>query len=168
MNIKVICSILGILVLTISLSSYQQQSFAEELKIDMTLDTNTIIFQDVNNNEKLDKGEPGTILGKLFASGTKDQIGEYRCSFVGAGWVNSTDSTPVTIATRTLDFGTNGTIAAVGDEVTPLAPGKPVVGVIAGGTGDFMGIYGEIIEMPKEVVGNEFPVELTINYGKSN
>ena len=65
-NNRVVYSIVGILVLTISLISYQQQTFAEEMKVDMMLDTNTIVFQDVNNNEKLDKGEPGTILGKLF------------------------------------------------------------------------------------------------------
>lgn len=152
--------------MTISLGFYQESFAAEEMKIDLLLDTNTMTFQDVNSNQQLDKGEPGIILGKLYSAGTENEIGTYRCSFVGPGWTNSTDSTPVTIATRTLDLGTNGTIAAVGDEVTPLAPGKEVVGVIAGGTGEFMGIYGEIREMPKEMEGHELPVELTLNFGR--
>ena len=70
----------------------QHQAFAAPVKINLQLkvDAKTIKFTDVNNNKKPDPGEFVGILGKLYAAGTQNEVGTYRCTFSWGGWSNST------------------------------------------------------------------------------
>ena len=125
-------------------SQPQQVAFAaattpEKLNLQLKVDTKTIKFTDVNNNKKPDPGEFIGILGKLYAAGTQNEVGTYRCTFSWGGWSNSTEGVPVSIATQIFDIKGKGTIVAVGDEPGEGegVMGKPVEATIAGGTGSY-------------------------------
>jgi hypothetical protein len=126
-------------------SQPQQVAFAattstpEKIDLQLKVDTKTIKFTDVNNNKKPDPGEFVGILGKLYAAGTQNEVGIYRCTFSWGGWSNSTEGVPVAIATQIFDIKGKGTIVAVGDEPGEGegVMGKPVEATIAGGTGSY-------------------------------
>ncbi len=119
----------------------QHQVFAapQKINLELKLDTATLKFTDVNGNKKPDPGEFAGILGKLYTPGTQNEVGTYRCTFSWGGWLNSTQGVPVSIATQVFDIKGNGTIVVVGDEPGEGAGamGKPVEGVIAGGTDSY-------------------------------
>jgi hypothetical protein len=57
----------------------------------------------------------------------------------------------------------NGTIVVVGDEPSVDAVGKPVAGVIAGGTGGFFGISGTGTLTAGEMQGTDIPVKVVFD-----
>ena len=96
-----------------------------------------------------------TVLGALFpASGNNTQIGTYRCTFPWEGWVNSTQGVPVILAIQVFDMKDKGQIVVVGDEPSVGAIGKPVSGVIAGGTGTLT---------PGPMEGSSIPVKVVLD-----
>lgn len=130
----------------------------EKMTVDLVVDGKTLKFQDTNGNKKPDPVELTVIQGKLFTPGTnKTEIGTYRCTFPFEGWVNSTDGIPVTLSTQIFDFKGKGMIVVVGDEPSAEAVGKPVIGVIAGGTGEFFAVRGTASLTTGEMQGTNFP-----------
>lgn len=135
-----------------------QPSLAKEtINADAVIDVTSLKFQDVNSNKQPDAGEFAIVLGKLFAPGTKNEIGTYRCSFTWGGWAKSTDGIPVTAAIQIFDVKGAGTIVVVGDEPETGSIGKGVTGVIAGGTGAFTGVTGTATLTMKPVEGTNWP-----------
>jgi hypothetical protein len=136
----------------------------QKMNLDLVVDTKTLKFQDANNNKKPDSGEFAFILGKLYTPATKNEIGTYRCTFAWGGWANSTEGTPVQIATQVYDMKGNGMIVVVGDEPGVLgAEGKPVAAAISGGTGQFKGITGIATLTEKAMEGTNVPVDVVFD-----
>jgi hypothetical protein len=129
----------------------------ETINADAVVDVTSLKFQDVNGNKQPDPGEFGIVLGKLYAPGTKTEIGTYRCSFVWGGWANSTDGLSVTPAVQIFDVKGKGTIVVVGDEPTTDSIGKAITGAIAGGTGAFTGVTGTATLTMKPIEGTNWP-----------
>jgi hypothetical protein len=127
-------------------SQQHQSAFAatttsapDKISLLLNVDPKTIRFTDVNKNKKPDPGEFVGVLGKLYAPGTQNEVGIYRCTFSWGGWSNSTAGVPVSVATQVFDIKGKGTIVVVDDEPGEGEGviGKPVVGTIAGGTGSY-------------------------------
>ena len=121
------------------ISQHQVFAVPQKINLDLKIDTSTLKFTDVNGSKMPRPGDFAAILGKLYIPGTQNEVGTYRCTFVWGGWMNSTAGVPVSIATQVFDIKGNGTIVAVGDEPGEGAGamGKPVSGVIAGGTDNY-------------------------------
>jgi hypothetical protein len=134
------------------------------MRIDLVVDTTTLKFQDVNNNTQPDSGEFAIVLGKLYAPGTENETGTYRCFFPWGGWANSTEGTPVTLGMQVFDIKGNGTIVVVGDEPTTDSVDMPVAGAIAGGTDQFNGVSGIATLTAKPLEGTDFPLEVMFEF----
>jgi hypothetical protein len=127
-----------------------QKVFAvnEAINIDLVLDTTTLQFQDLNDNNRPDVGETSLVLGTLYAPNTQNEIGTYRASFIWGNWANSTEGVPLSLGTQVFDIRGNGTIVVIGDVVTDARSGNttgtpvPVAAAIAGGTGKYQGVSG--------------------------
>jgi hypothetical protein len=139
----------------------QHQAFAapEKISLQLKVDPKTIKLTDINNNKKPDPGEFVGVLGKLYAAGTQNEIGTYRCTFSWGGWSNSTAGVPVAVGTQVFDIKGNGTIVVVGDEPGEGEGiiGKPVEGTIAGGTGSYKTITDGIATLT-QTGGMELPL----------
>lgn len=133
---------------------------AGKMNLDLVVDAKTLKFQDVNHSKKPAPGDLSTVLGTLFPTGNNTQIGTYRCTFPWEGWVNSTQGVPVTLAIQVYDMKNKGQIVVVGDEPSVEAVGKPVAGVIAGGTGNFTGIKGTATLTAGPMQGTNIPVKV--------
>jgi hypothetical protein len=129
----------------------------------VVVDTKTIIFQDVHGNKKPAPGDLTEVQGRLFTPRTTTQVGIYRCTFPFEGWVNSTEGTPVTLATQVFDIKGKGMIVLVGDEPSVEAVGKPASGVIAGGTGEFFAIRGTGTLTAEAMQGTQIPVKVAFD-----
>ncbi len=136
---------------------------SEKINVDLIVDTTTLKFTDVNNNQQPDPGEFSVVTGKLYTKGTQDEIGLYRCSFSWGGWANSTEGVPVTPGLQIFDMKGNGTIVVVGDEPPASAIGKQVVGAIAGGTGELKGISGTATLTAKPMEGTNWPIDVALD-----
>jgi hypothetical protein len=134
------------------------------MRIDLVVDTTTLKFQDVNNNTQPDPGEFAVVLGKLYAPGTENETGTYRCFFPWGGWANSTEGTPVTLGMQVFDIKGNGTIVVVGDEPTTDSVDMPVAGAVAGGTDQFNGVSGMATLTAKPLEGTDFPLEVMFEF----
>lgn len=143
--------------------SYPVSAVSEKINVDLIVDTTTLKFADINNNQQPDAGEFGVVTGKLYAQGTQNEIGLYRCSFAWGGWANSTEGIPVTPALQIFDMKGNGTIVVVGDEPATGAIGKQVVGVVAGGTSELKGISGTATLTAKPMVGTDWPIDVVLD-----
>jgi hypothetical protein len=135
---------------------------AEKMNLNLVVDAKTLKFQDVNHSKKPVPGDLSTVLGTLFpgAPANNTQIGTYRCTFPWEGWVNSTQGVPVTLSIQVFDMKNKGQIVVVGDEPSVEAVGKPVAGVIAGGTGNFTGIRGTATLTAEPMQGTNIPVKV--------
>ncbi len=60
--------------------SYPVSAVSEKINVDLIVDTTTLKFADVNNNQQPDAGEFAVVTGKLYTQGTQNEIGLYRCS----------------------------------------------------------------------------------------
>jgi hypothetical protein len=158
-------------------SQHQQVAFAaattpEKLNLQLKVDTKTIKFTDVNNNKKPDPGEFIGILGKLYAAGTQNEVGTYRCTFSWGGWSNSTEGVPVSIATQIFDIKGKGTIVAVGDEPGEGegVMGKPVEATIAGGTGSYKTITNGVATLTQKGGMEEplIPFDVVLEFERSS
>jgi hypothetical protein len=138
-------------------------STTTKMNVDLVVDIKTIIFQDTHGSKKPAPGDLTEVQGKLFTPGTTTQIGIYRCTFPFEGWVNSTEGTPVTLATQVFDIKGKGMIVVVGDEPSVEAVGKPVSGVIAGGTGEFFGTGGTGTLTVGTIQGTQVPVKVVFD-----
>jgi hypothetical protein len=134
------------------------------MRIDLVVDTTTLKFQDVNNNTQPDAGEFAVVLGKLYAPGTENETGTYRCFFPWGGWANSTEGTPLSLGMQVFDIKGNGTIVVVGDEPTTDSVDMPVAGAIAGGTDQFNGVSGMATLTAKPLEGTDFPLEVVFEF----
>jgi hypothetical protein len=134
------------------------------MTMDLVVDTTTLKFQDVNNNTQPDPGEFAIVLGKLYALGTENETGTYRCFFPWGGWANSTEGTPLSLGLQVFDIKGNGTIVVVGDEPTTDSVDMPVVGAIAGGTDQFDGVSGMATLTAKPLEGTDFPLEVAFEF----
>ena len=120
----------------------------EAMNIDLVINTTTLKFQDLNNNNFPDVGETSLVLGTLYTSNTQNEIGTYRASFIWGNWANSTEGAPISLGTQVFDIRENGTLVIVGDIVTDARNGNatglpvPITAVIAGGTGKYQGVSG--------------------------
>lgn len=141
---------------------WAEASTAEKMNLNLVVDAKTLKFQDVNHSKKPVPGDFSTVLGTLFpaAPANNTQIGTYRCFFPWEGWVNSTQGVPVTLGTQVFDMKNKGEIVVVGDEPSVEAVGKPVSGVIAGGTGNFTGIRGTATLTAEPMQGTNIPVKV--------
>ena len=142
---------------------YPVFAVSEKINVDLIVDTTTLKFTDLNNNQQPDPGEFGVVTGKLYTKGTQDEIGLYRCSFSWGGWANSTEGIPVTPGLQIFDMKGNGTIVVVGDEPPTGAIGKQVVGAIAGGTGELKGVSGTATLTAKPMEGTNWPIEVVLD-----
>jgi hypothetical protein len=157
--------LLGVVIIMASLTFLpqlvSQLVFAapEKTNLDLRVDTKTIKLSDLNNNKMPDPGEMVGILGKLYTPGTQNEVGTYRCTFMWGGWSNSTQGIPVAIGTQVFDIKGNGTIVVVGDEPGEGEGiiGKPVEGVIAGGTGNYRTITNGVATLT-QTAGMEQPL----------
>jgi hypothetical protein len=133
-----------VMVLSLGLVTVVSQlaSAANPVNTKLVVDTTKAKIQDLNNNKQPDAGEFVSIVGTLYATGTQNEIGKYRCFFSWGGWANTTEGVPVTPAVQVFDIKGNGTIVAVGDEPSMDAEGKRVDAAIAGGTGSYKSITG--------------------------
>ncbi len=138
-------------------------AISEKINLDLIVDTTTLKFTDVNNNQQPDPGEFAVVTGKLYTKGTQDEIGLYRCSFSWGGWANSTEGVPVTPGLQIIDMKGNGTIVVVGDEPPTGAIGKQVIGAIAGGTGELKGISGTATLTAKPMEGTNWPIDVVLD-----
>jgi hypothetical protein len=157
---------LGVMTMAVILPSVIYPVFAvsEKINVNLIVDTTTLKFTDVNNNQQPDPGEFAVVVGKLYTPGTtQNEIGMYRCSFAWGSWANSTEGIPVTPGLQIFDMKGNGTIVVVGDEPTTGAIGKQVVGAIAGGTGDLRGISGMATLTAKPMEGTNWPIEVVLD-----
>jgi hypothetical protein len=158
--------VLGVMVTaTILLPSALHTAVAvsERVDVDLVVDTTTLKLQDTNNNTQPDAGETAVVLGKLYAKGTQNEIGTYRCSMVWGGWVNSTEGFPVTLGLQVFDMKGNGTIVLVGDETSMDSIGQSVTSAIGGGTGQFTSITGNSTATARPVEGTNWPIDVVFN-----
>lgn len=111
----------------------------ETLQLKLEVDPKTIKLTDINNNARPDPGEMVGLLGKLYTPGTENEVGIHRGTFMWEAGSNSTEGLTVDIGTQVFDIKGNGTIVVVGDlpGAGKAIVGKPVHGVIAGGTGSY-------------------------------
>jgi len=129
----------------------------------LVVDTTDAIIQDLNDNKKPDAGEFVSIVGTLYAAGTENEIGKYRCFFSWGGWANTTEGIPVTPAVQVFDVKGNGTIVVVGDEPSMEAEGKQVDGVIAGGTSNYKSITGTAGLTEGKMEGAKVPFDVVFD-----
>jgi hypothetical protein len=127
--------------LTNALQLVLQMAYAvpETIQLKLEVDPKTIKLTDINNNTRPDPGEMVGILGKLYTPGTENEVGIHRGTFMWEAGSNSTEGLTVDIGTQVFDIKGNGTIVVVGDlpGAGKAIVGKPVYGVIAGGTGSY-------------------------------
>src|SRR5437870_4139654 len=120
MNLNRRCIVFMGIVMVLSLGLItvvsQQASAGDPITMKLVVDTTKAKIQDLNNNKQPDAGEFVSIVGTLYATGTQNEIGKYRCFFSWGGWANTTEGIPVTPAVQVFDIKGNGTIAVVGDE----------------------------------------------------
>lgn len=160
--------------LTFSPQLFSQMVFAapETVNLELKVDPKTIKLSDLNNNTAPDPGEMVGVLGKLYTPGTQNEVGTYRCTFMWGGWSNSTQGIPVAIGTQVFDIKGNGTIVVVGDEPGEGESiiGKPVEGVIAGGTGSYRTILSGVATLT-QTAGMEqplIPFDVVLDFERSS
>jgi len=141
----------------------QQTATAEPLNMKLVVDTTKANIQDLNDNKKPDAGEFVSIVGTLYAAGTENEIGKYRCFFSWGGWANTTEGISVTPAVQVFDIKGNGTIVVVGDEPGMEAEGKQVDGAIAGGTGNYKSITGTAGLTEGKMEGTKVPFDVVFD-----
>jgi hypothetical protein len=127
-------------------------AFEEEgMHMDLVINTSTLKIHDLDNNKHPDTGELSTVLGTLYNSDTKNELGSYRALFVWGALDNSTEQAPVSLGTQVFDIKDNGTLVVIGDIVTDSRNGSgpgisvSIAAAIAGGTGEYAGISGSAI-----------------------
>jgi hypothetical protein len=150
-----------------------QMAFAapETVSLELIVDPKTIKLSDLNNNTAPDSGEMVGILGKLYTPGTENEVGTFRGTFMWGGWANSTEGIPVDIGTQVYDIKGNGTIVVVGDEPGggEGVIGKPVEGVIAGGTGSYKTITSGVASLTHTRHGQlPVPFDVTLEFERSS
>jgi hypothetical protein len=131
--------------------------------VKLIVDTTKLILQDLNNNKQSDAGEFSSIVGTLYAGGTENEIGKYRCFFSWGGWANTTEGIPVTPAVQVFDIKGNGTIVVVGDEPGVGAEGKRVDAAISGGTGNYNSITGIVGLTAQKMEGTNIPFDVVFD-----
>jgi len=141
----------------------QQAYAADPITMKLVVDTTKAKIQDLNNNKQPDAGEFVSIVGTLYATGTQNEIGKYRCFFSWGGWANTTEGVPVTPAVQVFDIKGNGTIAVVGDEPSMDAEGKRVDAAIAGGTGSYKSITGIVGLTENKMEGAKVPFDVVLD-----
>lgn len=141
----------------------RQVALAEPISMKLVVDTAKAKIQDLNNNKQPDAGEVVSIVGTLYAVGTQNEIGKYRCFFTWGGWANTTEGVPVTPAVQVFDIKGNGTIVAVGDEPSMGAEGKQVDAAISGGTGNYKSITGIAGLTEHKMEGTNVPFDVVFD-----
>ena len=154
-----------VMVMSLSLLSVvpRQAAAADPINMKLVVDTTKLKFQDLNNNKQPDAGEFSSVVGTLYATGTQNEIGKYRCFFSWGGWANTTEGIPVTPAVQVFDVKGNGTIVVVGDEPSMDAEGKQVDGAIAGGTGNYKSITGTAGLTENKMEGTNVPFDVVFD-----
>ena len=154
-----------VMVLSLGLVTVVSQlaSAANPVNMKLVVDTTKAKIQDLNNNKQPDAGEFVSIVGTLYATGTQNEIGKYRCFFSWGGWANTTEGVPVTPAVQVFDIKGNGTIAVVGDEPSMDAEGKRVDAAIAGGTGSYKSITGIVGLTENKMEGAKVPFDVVLD-----
>ncbi|TLX85666.1 MAG: hypothetical protein E6L01_05800 [Thaumarchaeota archaeon] len=141
----------------------RQTATADPINMKLVVDTTNAKIQDLNNNKQPDAGEFVSIVGTLYATGTENEIGKYRCFFSWGGWANTTEGVSVTPAIQVFDIKGNGTIVAVGDEPSMDAEGKLVDAAIAGGTGNYKSITGIAGLTEHKMEGTKVPFDVVLD-----
>lgn len=141
----------------------RQTATAETMNMKLVVDTTNAKIQDLNDNKKPDAGEFVSIVGTLYAAGTENEIGVYRCFFSWGGWANTTAGVPVTPAVQVFDIKGNGTIVATGDEPSMDAEGKQVDAALSGGTGSYKSITGTVGLTEHEMEGTKVPFDVVFD-----
>lgn len=165
LNIKSVAVVGIMMVLSLGMLSVmsRQTAQADTMNMKLVVDTTNAKIQDLNNNKQPDAGEFVSIIGTLYATGTQNEIGKYRCFFSWGGWANTTEGVPVTPAVQVFDVKGNGTIVAVGDEPSMDAEGKRVDAAIAGGTGNYKSITGIVGLTENKMEGTKVPFDVVFD-----
>src|SRR5437867_10941855 len=162
-SIVIIVGIVMVMSLGLLSAISRQTATADPINMKLVVDTTNAKIQDLNNNKQPDAGEFVSIVGTLYATGTENEIGKYRCFFSWGGWANTTEGVSVTPAIQVFDIKVNGNIAVVGDEPSMDAEGKRVDAAIAGGTGSYKSITGIVGLTENKMEGAKVPFDVVFD-----